>query len=184
MIQVLRVAPLHPLLTWRPTALSVLIDFLQIELCLLQVAGKPITIPEIDLHIANNFRVANGVRCLSALAIVAQGTLEVIELPIDPAQAIEDTALMDFIAEPCAQLQAFLQRPQRRLILPLPTTGQAKTQEAPQQEVLQVVRATNGGTLLEQAERRLVLPLPVVEYPELDEGESFKRFVSGLTADA
>ena len=44
--------------------------------------------------------------------------------------------------------------------------------------------ATNGGALLEQPERQLVLPLPVVEYPELDQGESFKRFVPGLAADA
>ena len=65
-----------------------------------------------------------------------------------------------------------------------PTTGQAKTKEAPQQEVLQVVRVTDAGTLLEQPERRLVLPLPVVEYPELDEDEPLKRFVPGLTADA
>jgi hypothetical protein len=40
MIQVLGVAPLHPLLTRRPTALDILIDLLQIELCLLQVAGN------------------------------------------------------------------------------------------------------------------------------------------------
>ena len=110
MIQVLRIAPLHPLLTCRPTALGVLRDLLQIELCLLQVAGEPITIPKIDLHVANNLRVADRVRRLSSRAIVAQGALEVIELPIDPAQGVEDAALMDFIAEPFTQLQAFLQR--------------------------------------------------------------------------
>jgi hypothetical protein len=63
--QVLRVAPLHPLLTWRPTALGVLMDLLQVALCLLQVASKPITIPQIDLRVANNLRVADGVRRLS-----------------------------------------------------------------------------------------------------------------------
>src|SRR5262245_30291798 len=89
MIQVLRIAPLHPLLTWRPTALGILIDLLQIELGLLQVAGKPITIPQIDLHVPNNLRVADRVCRLSPLAIVAQGALEVIELPIDPAQGTD-----------------------------------------------------------------------------------------------
>ena len=58
-IEVLRVAPLHPLFAPLPALLGIPVDFLQIALGLLQVAQKQVVIAQVDLRVPNDLGVAN-----------------------------------------------------------------------------------------------------------------------------
>src|SRR5215831_19132382 len=61
--------------------------------------------------------------------------------------------------------------------------NQTPIPEAPHYNELQVVRVSDGETLLQKLQRLLVFSSQVMEVPEQAEGEPFMAFLSGLPAD-
>src|SRR5262244_4011945 len=57
-IEVLRVAPLHPLFAPLPLLLRIMVDLLEVSLCLLEVSQEQVVIPKVNLRIPDDLGIA------------------------------------------------------------------------------------------------------------------------------